>query len=478
MKPLFSIVVAILVLSANAHPENIEDVKQLPQSKEPIVEAEETKPQARIERCTNCPGPKLNFKSQKEVLSALTQLPAGAEVHTQQSFEGCSSDKGCAGIKVKDGQVLEKFGNLDEFRQAASQNSGNEFTFHAAGSLGNNLLDGLNGEAPFWWMNQNSPFKNAGAGGNFEKFSKSSSSSFSTTGNAAGAGGANFDIAANPFLNGDFSKLAGGFTSGGANFGASASGSETKPSSFQSSSFESSSFSTSNKDGKGQAGFNGAGANNGGFQAQGSFAANQFAGNSGSQFGAGSGNGQFAGNANSANQFGASNGNSASQFGAGQSSASQFGQTNTASQFGQSNTASQFGGQAGQGQGQGFGQSGQNFGQSSTKFSASGYAGSSPSPFTATTGSNINLVQNTQKASEFDFNQQSQSIDEAFQHTGNVNAHEHSGGDLQQTCAGQGYVCVHKAQCNNGVVNTNGRNLLQANTQVSPLFEPYLSARF
>lgn len=464
MKPLFSIVVTILVLAANAHPENIEEVKELPQNKEPIVEAEESKSAARIERCTTCTGSKLNIKPHKDALAALTQLPPGAEVHTQQSFEGCSSEKGCAGIKVKDGQILERFGNLDSFRQAAALDTGNEFTFHPAGSLGNNLLEGgLNGEGgPFWWMNQNSPFKNAGAGGNFEKFSKSSSSSYSTTGNGASGGGANFDLAGNPFLNGEFSKVGGGFNSGGASFtGAGASGAETKPSSYQSSSFESSSFSTSNKDldlsqnpflagGKGQAGFNGAG-----FQAQGSFGANQF--------GAG----------NTASQFGSGQSNSASQFGAGQSnSASRFGQTNTASQFGSGQ------GQFGQGQ-TGFGQQGQNFngqafGSSSTnKFSASGsgYTGSSPSPFSASTaGSNINQIQNTQKASEFDFAQQQQTqqnIDEAFQHTGNVNAHEHSGGDLQQTCAGQGYVCVHKAQCNNGVVNTNGGNLLQANTQVS-----------
>ncbi|KOB76824.1 putative cold-induced protein, partial [Operophtera brumata] len=391
MKPLFSIVVTILVLAAKAHPENIEEVKELPQSNEPVVEAEESEPAARIERCTTCTGAKLNLKSHKDVLAALTQLPPGAEVHTQQSFEGCSSDKGCAGLKVKDGQVFERFGNLDAFRQAAAQDTANEFTFHPAGTLGNNLAGGEGG--PFWWMNQNSPFKNAGAGGNFEKFSKSSSSSFSTTGNGANGGGANFDIAGNPFLNGDFSKISGGFTSGGAGFtGAGASGAEQKPSTYQSSSFESSSFSTSNKD-------------------QLDLSKNPF----------------LAGG----------------QFGQGQSG------------FGQ--------------QGQNF--NGQAFGSSSTnKFSSSGsgYTGSSPSPFSASTpGSNINQIQNTQKASEFDFTQQQQTqqnIDEAFQHTGNVNAHEHSGGELQQTCAGQGYVCVNKAQCNNGVVNSNGGNLLQANT--------------
>lgn len=411
MKPLFSIVVTILVLTTNALPENIDDVKQLPQTKEPIVEAEASEPQARVERCTTCPGPKLNLNNQKNVLAALTQLP-NAEVHTQQSFEGCSSDKGCAGIKVKDGTVLEKFGNVDAFQQAAANDIGNEFTFHAAGNFPNNLLN-LNGQ-PFWWMDPNSPFKNTGAGaGNFEKFSKSSSSSFSTTGNA---GGANFDINANPFLNGDFSKIAGGFTSGGAAFNGAAGAVEAKPSTFQSSSFESSSFSTSNKELD--------------------LSKNPFlAGQANAQFGA--------------NQFGQSG--QANQFG--QNSVSQFEQNAQSSQFGQGNAA--FGASA-----------------SGNKFSG-GYTGSSPSPFTASNGNNVNLIQNSQKASEFDFEQQSQqsqqNIDEAFRHTGNVNAHEHTGGDLQQTCAGQGYTCVHKAQCNNGVVNSNGANLLQANTQVSVL---------
>lgn len=406
MKPLFPIVVAILVLTTHAHPENIEEVKQLPQSNEPLLEAEESDIQARVERCTTCSGGvKLNLKSPKDVLAAIQQFP-GAEVHTQQSFEGCSSDKGCAGLKVKDGQVVERFGNAESFQAAAAQNNGNEFTFHAAGNLGN-LLEGEG--SPFWWMNQqNSPFKNAAAGGgNFEKFSKSSSSSFSTTGNGA----AGLDIGANPFLNGDFSKLAGGFNQG-AGFAA---GAEAKPGYQSTSSFESSSFSTSNK---GESDLSNNPFLNGGL--------NKF-GQSGFQA-----QGNFAG----------ANGQS------GQSS--QSGQTG----FGASN----------------FNQAG--FG-SSSKFGASGagYTGSSPSPFAASTaGSNTNLIQNAQKASEFNFDQQQQtqqSIDEAFRHTGNVNAHEHSGGDLQQTCAGQGYICVHKAQCNNGVVNTNGGSLLQANTQVS-----------
>lgn len=406
MKPLLPIVVAILVVTINAHPENIEEVKQLPQTNEPAVEAEESDIQARVERCTTCSGGgKLNIKSPKDVLAAIQQFP-GAEVHTQQSFEGCSSDKGCAGLKVKDGRVVERFGNSDAFQAAAAQNNGNEFTFHAAGSLGN-LLEGEG--SPFWWMNQqNSPFKNAAAGGgNFEKFSKSSSS-FSTTGNAGAAG---LDLTANPFLNGDFSKLAGGFNSQGAGF---TSGAESKPNYQSTSSFESSSFSTSSN---GESDLSNNPFLNGGL--------NKF-GQSGFQ---------------AQGNFGASNGQ---------------GQSGQSTGFGQSN----------------FNQAA--FG-SSNKFGATGtgFTGSSPSPFTASTaGSNINLIQNSQKASEFDFEQQQQtqqSIDEAFRHTGNVNAHEHSGGDLQQTCAGQGYVCVHKAQCNNGVVNTNGGSLLQANTQVSLL---------
>lgn len=399
MKPLLPIVVTILALTANALPENIEDVKELPQNKEPVVEAEESDPQARVERCTTC-SPKLGLKSPKDVLAAIQQLP-GAEVHTQQSFESCTSEKGCAGLKVKDGKVIQRFGNADAFRNAAAQDTGNEFTFHAAGSLGNILEGGLGGEGgPFWWMNQNSPFKGAGAagGGNFEKFEKSSSSSFSTTGAGGGAG---FDLNGNPFLNGDFSKQF-----AGAGFAA---GAAEKPSGYQSSSFESSSFSTSNKNGevdlsKNQF-LNGGKAGAGGFTAQGSVG-----------------------------------------FGANGAGAGQFGQTG----FGAQNSYSQ---------------------SQFNKFGANGYAGSSPSPFTASSaGSNINLIQNSQKANEFDFeSQQSQTnVDEAFQSTGNVNAHEHTGGDLQQTCSGQGYVCVPKSQCNNGVVNTNGANVLAANTQVSP----------
>ncbi|XP_026313889.1 uncharacterized protein LOC113225702 isoform X2 [Hyposmocoma kahamanoa] len=392
MRQLHTIVAFCLILAASAV-ENIE----------PIAESEEREPQTRAERCTTCGT--TNFKSPNQVLAHIQSLP-GAEVHTQQSFEECSSDKGCAGIKVKDGKVIERFGNADAFKAAAAADLANEFQFHVAGS---NVFDGgIPNAGPYWWMSQNSPFK-AGAsagGGNFEKFSQSSSS-FSSSGNTAGGGaqfggaggqfggsggqiGGSIDLSANPFLNGEFSKIAGSF--GG--------GQEVKPSTFQSSSFESSSFSTSNKGGidLSKNPYLNAGANKfqgAGFQA------------SGAGFASGNQNQNF---------------------------------------------------------GQGF--SGQ--GSSGSKFaSSSGYVGSSPSPFTASTsGNNLNLIQNTQKTSEFDFEQQNQqNIDEVFQGTGNVHAHEHSGGDLQQTCAGQGYVCVHKAQCNNGVVNTNGAAVLQAKTK-------------
>lgn len=423
MKPLLSTVALIcLVISAAAIPENIEDVKELPQTHEPVVEAEESEPQARAERCTTCIGGGLPFSSPNRLLAQIQAIP-GAEIHTQSSFEGCSSEKGCAGIKVKDGSVVEKFGNIDAFRAAAASDSGNEFTFHAAGN-GNVFEGGIPNDGPFWWMNQNSPFKNTAGGGNFEKFSKSSSS-FSSSGNAAGAGagaggaafGASLDLAGNPFLNGEFSKTAGGFN---------AQGGEIKPSSFQSSSFESSSYSSSNKgeiDLSKNPFLNGGFKQGAGFQAQGAYSGQ------GSQFGQG-----FAGSSQGG------------QIGQGQIGQGQIGQAGSAGQF-----------------------------ASGSKFSSSGYTGSSPSPFTASTaGSNVNLIQNSQK-SEFDFEQQSQqtqqNIDEAFQGTGNVqgnvHAHEHSGGELQQTCAGQGYVCVHKAQCNNGVVNTNGAGILQAKTKVS-----------
>lgn len=206
MKPLFHIVVTIcLVLAINAHPENIDEVKELPQSKEPIVEAEETEAQARVERCTACsPNLKLNLKSPKDLLAAIQHLPG--EVHTQESYEGCSSDKGCVGIKVKDGRVVEKFGNLESFKQAAAQDTTNEFSFHEAGADSN---------LPFWWMNKNSPFKSTGS---FEKFSKSSSyktassgvgtldnpaiqsSSFKSSYSSSTNGG--LDLANNPFFNG------------------------------------------------------------------------------------------------------------------------------------------------------------------------------------------------------------------------------------------------------------------------------------
>lgn len=404
MRQLHTIVAFCLILAASA----VEDI-------EPLVESEDVEPQARAERCTNCGT--VNFKSPNQVLAHIQTLP-GAEVHTQQSFEECSSEKGCAGIKVKDGKIIERFGNADAFKAAAAADSGNEFQFHVAGS--NVFEGGIPNGGPYWWMNQNSPFKaNAAAGGgNFEKFSKSSSS-FSSSGNAAGGGGqfggvggqfggaggqfgasggqfgGTIDLSANPFLNGEFSKIAGGF----------AGGQEVKPSSFQSSSFESSSFSTSNKGGDVD------------------ISKNPFLNG---------GVNKFKGAGFQASGAGFASGN----------------------------------------QNQNFGQGFQGQGTSGSKFaSSSGYVGSSPSPFTASTpGNNVNLIQNTQKNSEFDFEQQSQSqqnIDEVFQGTGNVHAHEHSGGDLQQTCAGQGYVCVHKAQCNNGVVNTNGAAVLQAKTKVS-----------
>ncbi|KAJ8706430.1 hypothetical protein PYW08_011056 [Mythimna loreyi] len=409
MKPLFPIVVAILVLAANA---------ELPKSEEPALEAEASSPQARTERCTACSGTQ-SLKSPKDFLAALKNSP-NAEVHTQESFEGCSSEKGCAGLKVKDGKVVEKFGNLQAFQAAVNADTGNEFQFQAAG---NSVFEGgaPNG-GPFWWMNQNSPFKAgaAGGGGSFEKFSKSSSS-FTSSSNT-GAGGV--DLGANPFLNGDFSKLAGGagFTGAGAGSG----------SNFASQTFESSS--AKEVDISGNPFLNGAVSGSGaGFGGQSGFA-------SGSQ-----------------SAFGAS---SQSGFGA------QGGQSGFGAQAGQSG----FGAQGNVGQ-SGFGSQGSQSGFNSfnaNKFSSgSGYTGSSPAPFAPSAGANVNLIQNTQK-SEYDFEQQQQTqqnIDEVFQSTGNVNAHDNSGGDLQQTCAGQGYVCVHKSQCNNGVVNTNGGGLLQANTQ-------------
>ncbi|CAG9134325.1 unnamed protein product [Plutella xylostella] len=410
MKPLIRVVVAIcLVISTRALP-NIAEVNELQEKSAPAIETEDDDSQSRAERCTTC-GPNLSFKSPHQVLAALQALPGG-EVHTQSSFEGCSSDKGCAGIRVKDGKVLEKFGNIDAFRQAAAADVGNEFTFHAAESFGSGVLQGgIPKEGPFWWMNENSPFKAGAGGAGYEKFS-SSSSSYSSNGAAGGANGAGFganlDLAQNPFLNGESAKFGSGFTSqGGAINGGSSQFQESsstvvKPSNgYQQSSFESSSFSSSsNKNGEVDISKNPF--LNGGFKNQAGFA----------------GQSAFAGQGG---------------FGGAQNAGSQ-----------------------------GYSSS------SGSKYSSSGYTGSSPSPFTASTaGSNINLIQNTQKASEFDYEQQQQqqNIDEIFQETGNVHHEHNNGGELQQTCAGQGYVCVHRAQCNNGVVNTNGAGILQAKTK-------------
>ncbi|XP_045529391.1 uncharacterized protein LOC123717446 isoform X3 [Pieris brassicae] len=399
MKPLLQTVVAIsLLLAVRAHPENIEDVKELPQTKEPIVEAEESKPQKRLERCSTC-GP-LNIKSPKEVLAALQALP-GAEVHTQQSFEGCSSEKGCAGVKVKDGQVVQRYGNANAFKAAEAADTSNEFNFLTAGTLAAN---------PFWWMNQDGPFKN----GNFEKFSKSSFSS-SSSGGLSGA----LNLAANPFLNGDFSNVA------------------TKPN-FQSSS---SSFESSYSS-KGDLDLAKNPFLNGGFKAGASGAQN--AGAFGVQ-NAGAFGAQTAGTfgAQNAGAIGAQN----AGFGTG------LGQTNLAAGAGNYAAGSNsFGAQSS------FSAQG-NYGASSL---GGNYAGSGVRPI-GVGGSNVNLVQTAQKASDFDFSQQTQqNIDELFQGSGNVDT---SGGDLQQTCAGQGYICVPRAQCNNGVVNSNGANIPQANTK-------------
>ncbi|XP_038219853.1 uncharacterized protein LOC119838111 isoform X1 [Zerene cesonia] len=427
MKPLLQTVVVIcLLIGAQAHPENIEDVKELPQTKEPVVEAEESEPVIREERCSTC-GP-LKIKSPKEVLAALQALP-GSEVHTQQSFEGCSSDKGCAGIKVKDGQVIQRYGNTDAFKAAEAADINNEFNFLAAGALSN----------PFWWMNENSPFK---TGGSYEKFSKASSSY--TTGGAAGNAGLDgpLNLAGNPFLNGDFANAA--FAGQGV----------AKPgSSFQSSSFESSYSSKGDLDLSKNPFFNG------GFKAQGGLGQNAFAQGAGSNFGGAnfaSQGGLASFGAQGASGFGAQGasngfaGQSGSSYGS--QSGSSYGSQSGSSSFGSQSGLSNFGSQSGSSYGA----------QGSFGLNGAGYTASSPRPFAGTTG--VNVIQNTQKASEFDFDQQQQTqqnIDELFQGSGNVQ----ETGDFQQTCAGQGYICVPKAQCNNGVVNSNGANLLQARTK-------------
>ncbi|XP_045508505.1 uncharacterized protein LOC123704246 isoform X2 [Colias croceus] len=467
MKPLLQTVVVIcLLIGAQAHPENIEDVKELPQTKEPVVEAEESEPSTRVERCSTC-GP-LKINSPKEVLAALQAIP-GSEVHTQQSFEGCSSEKGCAGVKVKDGQVVQRYGNSDAFKAAEAADVNNEFNFLAAGALAN----------PFWWMSQDSPFK---TGGNFQKFSKQSSS-YTTAGAAGNAGlDASLNLAGNPFLNGEFANA--GFAGQGGKPG----------SSFQSSSFESSYSS------KGDLDLSKNPFLNGGFKGQGglgqnafaqgansNFGGSNFASQSGlSSFGAQSGSSGFGAQAGqngfaaqgAQNGFaaqGAQNGFAAqgAQNGfAAQGGQSGFGAQGASNSFG-SQSGSSYGSQSGSSygsqSGSSFGsqsgsssfgsQSGSSYGSQGSFANGGGYTGSSPRPFAGTPGVTIN----TQK-SEFDFDQQQQTqqnIDELFQGSGNVQ----ETGDFQQTCAGQGYICVPKAQCNNGVVSGNGANLLQARTK-------------
>lgn len=328
MKPLLNIVVTIcLVVATTALPENIEDVKQLPQTKEPVVEAAEGQNHPRIERCSACSA-KLHLNQPN--FAALQQ----GEVHTSQSFEGCTSDSGCAGVKIKDGKIIEKFGNLEAFENAAASNSANEYQFLTVNALKNALEKGIPNEGPFWWMNQNSPFKASG----FQKYT-SKSSQYTSSSNNGG-------LSENIFLNGEFSKGV-GFNSGSAGFSS------------------------------GSAGFSSAAAGYGGSVSSGSLGENPFL------------NGQV----------------------------------------------------------------------------GAGYSGSSPRPFTASTvGSNINLIQNSQK--EYS---QGASIDDVFAGSGNVRPNENAG-DLQQTCAGQGYVCVPRSQCNNGVVNINGGILPQASSQVSDIY--------
>ncbi|XP_013176246.1 PREDICTED: uncharacterized protein LOC106124294 isoform X3 [Papilio xuthus] len=343
MKPLLSTVVALcLILPTLAHPENIEEVKELPQSKEPVVEAEESKSQARKERCSKCSSTVgLDLKSPKDLIAALQTLPGG-EVHTQQSFEGCSSSKGCAGIKVQDGKVTDKFGNLNAF--------GGENTFKAGSTFGSNLLNGKISGEPLWWMGANSPFKNINSASY-----KASSSYTSTTGGAIGAGGA--DLSKNIFLN----PGASGFAGGQSNYDASSS-------SFQ-----------ATKEGELDV------ANNPFLNGNINLAQSGLAGGKG---------------------FAAQGG---SAFGAGSTTA-----------FG----------------------------------SGSGYVGSSPSPFATSTGPNINLIQSAQKPSVFDIDQTQQTInDDIFAGGSNVNLQVPSGEGLQQSCLGQGYACVLRPQCSNGVTS-------------------------
>lgn len=153
MKPLFSIVVAVLVVAAAAHPQTIEFSQ--------------------------------TFISKPKTV-----------VRTEEIVEGCSSEKGCASIKKVNGAVVEKFGNLQVLDEAAKAG------VSKTGFKGTNQL--------------NSPFKagGIGGGGSFKQVSKTSttytSSSSSGSGGVGlaanpglnfGSGQSKIDITTNQFLN-------------------------------------------------------------------------------------------------------------------------------------------------------------------------------------------------------------------------------------------------------------------------------------
>ncbi|XP_026734582.1 uncharacterized protein LOC113498671 [Trichoplusia ni] len=153
MKPLFSIVVAVLVVAATAHPQTIEFSR--------------------------------TFQSKPKTV-----------VRTEEIVEGCSSEKGCASIKKVNGAVVEKFGNLQVLDEAAKAG------VSKTGFQGTNQL--------------NSPFKAGGiGGGSFSKISKTSTSYTSSSSSGSGgvglaanpglnfgSGQSKIDITTNQFLNG------------------------------------------------------------------------------------------------------------------------------------------------------------------------------------------------------------------------------------------------------------------------------------
>ncbi|XP_041971154.1 fibroin heavy chain-like isoform X3 [Aricia agestis] len=531
MKPLVVVAFA-LILSVGALPENIEDVKELPQAKDIEVEAEESAPQTRAERCTDCT---INYDANGEPLAAFKALP-GAVVHTQEIVEECTPANGCAGVKIKDGRIVQRFENVNAFNAASAADLANEFQFLSAELA-------ASGNVPYWWMNKDSPFK-AGGGGGFEKFTSSSFTSSNLGGaGLAGAGlggaalggaglgsgalggaglgsgalgGAGLGSSALGVAGLGSSALGGaglgsgaiggaglgnaalgGAALGGSGLGVSGLGSSAYGVGLSSSNLGAASLGGAGIGSSGIAGGIG-GTRLGGAGVAGAGLGNAAVGTTalgGSRLGGASvggaglgvnavglGYGASSGYAGAAGYNGAgysaqSAGSSlnlggnpflnggvskfagATNLGVAATRPTSFQSTYEASRVNLAKNPFPSGANIGQAQGgyNAYGTNTQNFASTAvSKFS--GLAGSA-----ATAGSNVNLIQNQQKLNEFDFTQQQQQQNIGVGLGLGIGGGAVGSGDLQQTCSGDGYACVIKSQCINGVVS--GAGLLQASTK-------------